>query len=218
MTRSTDSWPLWSVWTWSTVGWCLALAGAVLLVAAGIEHTRQPSVLRSSMEAQRTFRASAVPLIARVLGPIELIIGVGVLGCWVVGSELIRPLSAAAAVLYAAFAVYTLFLLRRRPTAPCGCFGTSDPVTVATVARAAFLAVILGLAAARWGHVLDDIGITVRANAALGLYSVSARWSILTLGTLIACLLWILPLLADLRQTNVTPPPPRPGQEPERSR
>lgn len=209
---------MWSVWTWSTVGWCLALAGAVLLVAAGIEHTRQPGVLRSSLEAQRTFRGAAVRLITRVLGPIELIIGVGVLGCWVGGSELIRPFTAAASVLYAGFAAYTLFLLRRRPTVPCGCFGTGDPVTVATVARAAFLATVLGFAAARWGHVLDDIGITARTNAALGLYSVSARWSILTLGALIACLLWILPLLADLRQTNVTPPPSRPGQEPERSR
>lgn len=58
-----------------------------------------------------------------------------------------RPVTGAAAVMYACFTFYSFYLVRRRPDVPCGCSMTDDPVGWPVVGRAAVLAVACGAAA-----------------------------------------------------------------------
>lgn len=94
-----------------------------------------------------------VPLVARLLGPIEIALGALVLLGGSVGVAVDRPpgtpfgvavgvAAMASAVLYVLFAAYLLRLLRIRPGSPCGCLGGDEPVSAFSVARAALLAAL----------------------------------------------------------------------------
>jgi hypothetical protein len=74
----------------------------------------------------------------------------------------------AAGLLYAMYATYGLYLLRRRPGVPCACSHDSDPISASVVARAAGLA---GLAVVALLHVpvaqgLSGLEVVVVALAA----------------------------------------------------
>lgn len=114
--------------------------GAGLLVPAGIAKLRDPA---AAVEALR-WRGGRAHGLVRGIGVGELVLAAAVL---VLGT---RPLLAALAAVYAAFAVVAL--RQRRRGASCGCFGASTaPTSAVHVAFNAVLAAAAGLAASAAG-------------------------------------------------------------------
>jgi len=79
-----------------------------------------------------------VAVIAIALPPLELLLGIYLIGGW-----LLAATSAAAAVLFAAFIAVLASVVARGLNVPCGCFGPGDtePATWWTVARDALFLV-----------------------------------------------------------------------------
>lgn len=139
-----------------------ALAVGLVLVAAATGHLRDPRGTRAALAAHDVLPSGLRRVVAAVLPPIELGLGValllGVLGRPALGPVLTvaLPVTAGAAVLLlAGFTAYLALVLRRSRGAadvPCGCGLGTTPVSHWAVARAG---VLLALAvAATFGGIL----------------------------------------------------------------
>lgn len=132
----------------------LVLGGAILLVAAGVSHARGYSHLHATLVTQALLPYPWLRPLATTLVIIELFVGlVAVIAAltptsvgtaWVFGSL---------AIVYFAFCGYALVLRTTRPTADCGCFHGSGPVTASVVIRAGLLAMSAAFCA---GLATDD--------------------------------------------------------------
>lgn len=118
-------------------------AAALLLLSAGVGHVRHRRLFAATLAAQRLLPHGVQPLVAAVMGPLEIVLGVGLLAGIVAGGDLSRVTSLAAGLLYLAFGAYVAVVWRTRPRVPCGCFGSQAPASGSTVLRA----VVLGVAA-----------------------------------------------------------------------
>jgi hypothetical protein len=139
----------------------LAVAAVTLLVVAGVGHLRHPAALRSALEAQRL---PARGLVARALGPVELLVALSALVTGV-----------AVTAIGIGFLVVLLVLLRRETTAPCGCDGGADPVAPVDLGRAALvtaggvalLAGLPDLSGPEWATVLlAGVGLALAVDLA----------------------------------------------------
>ena len=167
----------------------VALAGSLLLVTAGATHLRAPRDLAAVLAAQRLLAPRPRRLLAAVLGPGQLIIGMAALLTWVLDMATRAPFAAQAG-LYAAFTGYLTVLLRRRPGAPCGCFGDDSPTGVPAIVRATIAALASGLAA----------GLSVGGGAGSSPAEPLGRLAALAAAAIIAAIAWLLPqLLAPKR-------------------
>lgn len=123
------------------LAWSVTLAGALLLCGAAVGHVRELAMLRAVLAAQGLLPAAVRGPLSVLLGPVELALGLAVAITWALD---LGPAAQAAALALAglttAFALYLATLLRRRPGAPCGCFGGAAVSPIA-VARAGLLAV-----------------------------------------------------------------------------
>jgi hypothetical protein len=160
----------------------VAAGGALLLTAAGLGHLRRRHLLRAALGAQRLLPRRLWRPVAAALGGAELLVGASVLAVLLTAPSAAVPPLAAQACGYGGLAAYLAVLRRRRPGAPCGCFGTDGPVTWLVVARAGLLA---GGAA---GAAL--LGAQVAAMPAV------ARLPCLAGGVVVAMAGWLLPVLA----------------------
>ncbi|HEX2057845.1 MAG TPA: MauE/DoxX family redox-associated membrane protein [Actinomycetota bacterium] len=157
--------------------WTGVLSAHGLLAFAGVEHLRDREALSVALRAQRAVPRSLVHPLTNLLAGAELLLGVGgVVGVIGFGSsaEAVRLLLAGAGVLFGAFALYSSFLLLKRPGAPCACGGGDHAANTWTVARAAVL-MIAPLAAAAavvplrpWVSVGIEEVVTVLAAIAFG--------------------------------------------------
>lgn len=128
------------------VALAVALGGAVLLAAGGAVHVRDPGGLRTALTVQQLVPARLRPAVATATGPLELLMGAAVIGCWLAAPGAVRWPLVGVAVGYAVLAAYTGVVRVRRPSAPCGCFGAGGPVSWLIVGRAAAFAVASGIA------------------------------------------------------------------------
>ena len=165
---------------WALVVWALAVGGAWLLVAAGVQHVRRPRHLQAALLAQRA--PASWRRIARWWGPVEVLIGAAVLLVLLLGLTTrwgaLAPL--AAGLVYLGFAVHLVRVLRRTPGAPCGCLG-DEPAGPAGVVRAALFGVSALLATTA---EMPD-GLT--------------RWAVLAVGVLIALMAAVIPSVLTLQ-------------------
>ncbi|KUG52839.1 hypothetical protein AVL62_14820 [Serinicoccus chungangensis] len=116
--------------------------GLVLLVS-GLSHARAPRSTRVALRAHGTLPPAAHRGVALVLGPVELVLALGLLagGLGVLDAAAVRALGLGAALLCLAFAAY-LRVVRRRTAGqevPCGCGLGTTPVTGWSVVRAGLL-------------------------------------------------------------------------------
>jgi hypothetical protein len=144
----------------------------VLLVSfAG--HVLRPAGLPRALRAHHTLPAALIAPAAVMTALAEAAVGTLIL----IGFA--RPALAAACALLTLYALYGSYVLRNRPSVPCGCAGSGDtPLTGWVVVRAAALAV-LALAGAVWTAPFPQgsrLAITLLA------------------GAVFAVLLWTLPL------------------------
>jgi hypothetical protein len=123
------------------LGVSAAMAGALLLAAAGAGHLRGRDAFRHVLQAHRLLPAGSQRLVARLLPVSEVVIGSAVLVSIPFGVERAAPALAAQSVLYAGFAGYTTMLWRRGSTAPCGCFSGGEAAGPVIIGRAALFSV-----------------------------------------------------------------------------
>ena len=141
-------------------------------------------MLRATLAAQGLLPARSRALVSVTLGPVELGLAVALLLGWLLPLPVVARVAALAiALLMVVFAGYLALLLRRRPGAPCGCFG-SGTVSATAVARAALVAPF-ALLAAVLGPADPDL---VTAASAV----------------LVAAMLWLLPQISAL--SSARPP------------
>ncbi|WFF02991.1 MauE/DoxX family redox-associated membrane protein [Micromonospora sp. WMMD964] len=156
-----------------------AVAGALLLLTAGILHVRAPREFRAALAGHRILPFRWQRTTARLLPAVEIIVGAVALTTIVTGLPGATPALAALCFVYATFTAYSYLLLRRGNAAACGCFGGREPVTLATVLRNALLAVTAA------GSLIP--AVTTPTGPALALT--------LAVGLVVAVLGWMWPAL-----------------------
>jgi hypothetical protein len=108
------------------------LAGAFLLVEAGLEHIRAPRMLA---------RAAGTGLVAaRAIAAVEFIIGVPSVAAVVFGTAELRWALAAQTAMYVAFAAHLSWRRYRGDESDCGCNRMGTKVGPGGIARAVVLA------------------------------------------------------------------------------
>jgi hypothetical protein len=109
------------------------LAGAFLLVEAGLEHIRAPKTLARA--------AGTSVAVARTIAAVEFVIGVPSVAAVVFGTAELRWALAAQAVMYLAFAAHLSWRRYRRDESDCGCNRMGTQVGPGGIARAVVLAI-----------------------------------------------------------------------------
>ena len=147
------------------------LAGAWLLVGAGLYKTWRPAPTARAVRTVLRGRAVVDPAMARGLGLLELVVGVGVLASpWAFAVW-------AQSGMYAMFAVFVVLALATgAPRQSCGCFGAAD--TPPSLIHVALDSTIAGLGvAAVTDNALGSAHSSLVANHGTG-----ALWSLALAG------------------------------------
>ncbi len=152
-----------------------ALAVASTLIIAAALHIYDRHGLDEELRMQGTLPMGLIAPVRWALVACELLLGVSTAAA--LGAGAMRLALAASAVMFAAFAVYTAYLLHTRPGTPCACGDGSPSVSPWTVARAASLA-----AAACYAAVLLDAGgldgSEIALAASAGVATALIAWSL----------------------------------------
>lgn len=130
----------------------LSVAFSMLLIA-GIEHARHSRVLVRVLETHAVWPSWGSRLIGTGLPIVECGLGgFGLILTLSTSGELLTAVVIAAGAVYGAFATYSIFLLARRASVPCGCDGRGGLMTRAVALRAMGLSVAC-FASAAWPMV-----------------------------------------------------------------
>jgi len=186
----------------ATVGGYLC---CLTLLVSGLVHAVHVPEFEAVLRRQRLVPAGLVEVGARGVVALELALGgAGLLMLGVAQSmAAARPVLAAAATLFAAYAANTAYLVAQGRSVPCGCSAGDHPVNGAVVARAAGLSVAALVAALGAEQILPPAGDQEFAIAAVATISLTA-------------ILWTLPAAlhdpaAGHAPTLVTTPQPVEG-------
>lgn len=155
------------------------LAGALLLVVAGLEHIRDPQGLA---RAAGTGRPAA-----RLIALVELLIGVPALAALLLGLPPLRWALAAQSLIYLIFAAHLMLRRHRGDESDCGCNRMSTRVGPGGIARAWVLAAVSVAAAA------------VHPAAALAAFGAGGIALAIVGSIVMATLLYALPAAVDGR-------------------
>ena len=109
------------------------LAGAMLLVVAGLEHVRAPNLLASAAGTGITA--------ARAIAVVEFVIGVPAVAAVVWGISELRWALAAQCLIYLVFAGHLMWRRHRGDESDCGCNHMGTQVGPGGIARAIVLAI-----------------------------------------------------------------------------
>lgn len=153
------------------------LAALGSLLVAGWAHARNPNELAGTLRQQRVWPTRIVPGAARVIGPLEIALGAASLVhlTWRSNSPSLLIFPAVASLLLFSYGVYSLFVLTRRPGAPCGCSAGNEPMTSTVPIRAFVYGTALGAAAVQSRPVvvldgtLSQAAVTLLAALAIGI-------------------------------------------------
>ena len=126
------------------------LAGALLLVVAGLEHLRDPAELARA--------AGTGTVVARLIAVVELLIGVPSMAAVLVSVPPLRWVLLAQAVIYVAFAAHLLLRRRRGDESDCGCNRMGTRVGPGGIARAWGLAALTLAASVLYPGVASPSG------------------------------------------------------------
>jgi hypothetical protein len=128
----------------------VALAGAVLLVAAGVRHlVHGPGVIDG--------HGLLPPWLIRLVLPAEPLIGAALITAWSAGSpEAVRYAGVVTALWHAALAVYLAVLLRTRGRVECGCLDSITKVSPVKIVIGGALAATSAVMAAGFAVPPED--------------------------------------------------------------
>jgi len=147
----------------------VVVSGFVLLGVSAARHGHWREVFVGQLGAQDLWRKGSESAVAWAIMAVEAAIGAGgVLALsFGVSATALTPLLGALVASGVAFVTLQLFLLVRRPDAPCGCDPTRDAkVGVGTLLKAAWpgIAGVVGLVALPT-QALDDLSLAVACIA-----------------------------------------------------
>ncbi len=152
---------------------------ALVLVAAFAGHVRSPRALPAALTAHRTLPAPLVRPAAFAVAALEGLLGAAIAYALLAGREhLLAYAAAGAAVLMAGYSLYGLYVLRTRPTVPCGCSADGTPMSAWIAGRAAALSLAALVAATAHATVVYGAHLAIAGVASV----------------VFAVLLWALPL------------------------
>jgi hypothetical protein len=158
-----------------------AYVGAGTLLFSGYDHARHLPLYDRLVRRQGIWPAGLEPTVVRLATAAEVALGVAAVALLPLERPpLLRAVLVAITGLYLLYGSFGLWLLRRRPAAPCGCSALEHPTNAWVAIRAYALA---GLALA--GAALS--GEVVRPDASL------AFLTILLMSTGLGELIWMLP-------------------------
>ena len=118
----------------SILQWMARLALGVLFAYAGHIKVREPFLFEMSVDSYQLFSPPVVILIARTLPWLEVVLGL----LLIVGWQL-RYAASFTVLLLGGFLVAMISAFARGVEANCGCFGSGEPISPATLARDAGL-------------------------------------------------------------------------------
>lgn len=157
------------------------LAGALLLVVAGLEHIRDPAQLA---------RAAGTGLVlARLIAIVELLIGVPSVAAVVLGVPPLRWALAAQVVIYLAFAAHLLLRRYRGDESDCGCNRMGTRVGPGGIARA-------------WGLAAVTLAAVVLYPGAASPHGPGSILLVIVGAVVLAVLLYALPAAVDGRAAH----------------
>lgn len=118
-----------------------AYASLGILLASGLSHLRHPGAFREALKEQGIWS----PIEGVVIGAVtSLELAIGLAGLLALTGALAPFFISLACLLafsiYLSYAVFSIYLVSRRPGVPCGCGSEHEPVNVWTVIRAGLLA------------------------------------------------------------------------------
>lgn len=152
------------------------LAGAILLIVAGLEHVRDPKALAQA--------AGTGTVVARMIAGVELLIGVPAAAALVLGDSELHWALAAQTLVYLAFAVHLMLRRYRGDESDCGCNRLATRVGPGSISRA-------------WGLATLSL-VAALVHPAAALPSGVAGIILMVLAALvIAALLYALPAAVD---------------------
>lgn len=126
------------------------LAGALLLVVAGLEHIRDPAELARA--------AGTGTVLARLIALVELLIGLPSVAAVFLGVPPLRWALVAQTAIYVAFAAHLLLRRRHGDESDCGCNRMGTRVGPGGIARAWSLAGLTLAAAVLYPAVVSPSG------------------------------------------------------------
>ncbi|MGH3909764.1 MAG: MauE/DoxX family redox-associated membrane protein [Pseudonocardiaceae bacterium] len=157
------------------------LAGALLLVVAGLEHLRDPAALARA--------AGTGTGIARLIAAVELLIGVPSVGAVMIGMPPLRWALVAQAVIYLVFAAHLVQRRRRGDESDCGCNRMGTRVGPGGIARA-------------WGLAILTLAAVTLYPAAASPNGAGAVVLVIVGAGVLAVLLYALPAAVDGRAVH----------------
>lgn len=147
------------------------------LAVSGIVHVLRHDLFRHALRRQDVWK-DREDIVAHAVAWAEATIGLTGLLALInaLPARFLLYSCAAAGATYGAYALYSVYLLRHRPGAPCGCSSSDDRVSVWTVVRVTMLLVysIAGAFSASWPSLLaamagDELAIALLSAFSLGL-------------------------------------------------
>jgi hypothetical protein len=160
----------------------LALTVSWSLISSASSHARGIPRFRESLARQDVWPRSFLGPLPYLIAAVELALGGASLVAVIVEAQLTGLLLIGCAILLASYGAFSWRLLRRRPSAPCGCSQQDQPVTAWVSARAWTLSVMALVAAAFYDV---DVG---SSGPRLGVPLVA-----IVAAPTLATLLWLLP-------------------------
>jgi hypothetical protein len=132
------------------------IVGGVLLYA-GIGHGRNHRAFEEALSSHQVLGSRGPRYVRLGVAVAEFALGLCISMTLFLGDRVVEArawLLFAAALMLTSFAGYLLFLLFRRPGAPCGCSTFDVPVSGATVTRSAVLGVMAFIGALLPGNLM----------------------------------------------------------------
>jgi hypothetical protein len=149
----------------ATIGSYVSLG---LLGFGGIAHLRAIQHFAFTIELQTGLGQLHARVVAGVVSATEVLLAAVGFGSVMVDARgPLRITMVLVAALYGAYAIYSSFLITRRPGVPCGCSSDDIPTTIWVVVRAGALAIAAGAVALAPGEVLAWTPSTHFSMAAL---------------------------------------------------
>jgi hypothetical protein len=158
-----------------------AYIGAGTLLFSGYDHARHLAQYQQLVQRQAIWPVGFEPTVVRLITVAEIALGAAAVALLLLEpSRLLRAILLAISGLYLLYGSYGLWLLRRRPAAPCACSALEHPTNIWVPIRAFTLAGLTSAGAAFTGELMRPVPTL-------------AFLTILFMSTGLGELIWILP-------------------------
>jgi hypothetical protein len=135
-----------------------AYIGAGTLLFSGYDHARHLAQYQELVQRQAIWPVGFEPTVVRLITVAEIALGAAAVALLLLEpSRLLRAILLAISGLYLLYGSYGLWLLRRRPAAPCACSALEHPTNIWVPIRAFTLAGLTSAGAVFTGELMRPV-------------------------------------------------------------